>query len=105
MSALFSDLLGVLPSDPELSEGEREMLRQLSAPGGPLWKIVKSALDYADHMKDHIVAVELVEPEQIGMARQLQLKRTAALDFLKWFVQCYASTPQSGQARRNDFNG
>lgn len=97
MSDLFSDLLRALPSDPELSEGEREMLRQLSAPGGPLWKIVKSALDYADHMKDHIVAVELVGRDQVGMARQLQLKRAAALDFLKWFVQCYASTPQVGK--------
>lgn len=92
---LFEDLRRALPVDPNLTEGERVQLRHLSLRDGPLWKIVKSGLDYAEHMKDHIAAVELVGPEQIQEARQLQLKREAALSFLRWFVQCYASAPMA----------
>lgn len=90
--SVFSDLSPRLPSDPLLEGSEKQALMAMSQRGGPLWKIVKSALDHAEHMKDHIAAIPLTGQENVDQARQLQLSREAALNFLKWFVQCYDTT-------------
>lgn len=102
---LFQELANKLPEDPQLSEQEKALLRQLSENGGPLWKIVKSSLDYANHMRDHIAAIELVGAEKVEMARQLQLKRAAAIQFLTWFVQTYAPPPSTGNLKKDNSNG
>lgn len=100
----FAELANKLPDDPQLTQPEKDILLQLSEHGGPLWKIVKSSLDYANHMRDHIAAIELVGPAQIELARQLQLKRQAALAYLTWFVQSYAPPPAVGK-KKEQVNG
>lgn len=96
--SVFADLTPTLPQDPQLDMQERQALMHMSGAGGPLWKIVKSALDFAEHMKDHIAAIPLTSQENVDQARQLQLSREAALNFLKWFVQCY-DIPLTGALR------
>lgn len=91
---VFADLSVPLPSDPMLEVQEKQALMHMSGQDGPLWKIVKSALDHAEHMKDHIAAIPLTSKENVDKARQLQLSREAALNFLRWFVQCYDLTPR-----------
>lgn len=98
----FSELANKLPEDPQLTVQEKDVLMQLSEVGGPLWKIVKSSLDYANHMRDHIAAIDLVGTENVEAARQLQLRRAAAIHFLTWFVQTYAPPPVLGILKKED---
>lgn len=83
-----------LPEQPNLTEDERRMLRDMCQPGAPLWKVLKSAFDFAQHMRDYVAETPLVSPEQITLARQHQLRRQAALDFLKWVAECTQQQPK-----------
>lgn len=74
---------------PQLDDAEMETLRRLSAPGQPLFKIFKSVLDYDVSMRETIASAPLDTDEGVRLARQLQLKRQATLDFVKWFIQLY----------------
>lgn len=87
---------------PQLTETERLELRALAEPGRPLGKIIAGALDYADHMKDHIVSAPLVEgSEDLKLARQLQLQREAALSFLQWMTVILDTPVQPQQQDTN----
>lgn len=94
---LFADLRKRLPSDPNLMEAEREQLRFLSANEGPLYKLVKSAYEHAEFLKETIASIPLTTPDNIAAARDLQVQMNSAKLFLAWFVQCYALPPQQPQ--------
>lgn len=85
-----------LPRDPQLTSEERDQLKRMCQPGAPLFKILQSALDYADHLKDHIAEAELCEGHpDLPLARQLQLKRKAILSFLDYLaVQIHGPAKQ-----------
>lgn len=83
-----------LPRQPDLTEDERRMLRDMCQPGAPLWKVLKSAFDFAQHMRDYVAEIPLVSPEQVALARQHQLRREAALNFLKWVAECTQQQPK-----------
>lgn len=95
---LFSELEKVrsTPDDPQLTEEDKQILQRHVEYGQPLYKVLKSALDYADYLKEHIVAAQLVagHPE-LEQARQLQLKRVAILEFLDFLSKCIRPTPSS----------
>lgn len=82
---LLAHALTLVPADPQLTEAERHELQLSIQPGRPWYKVLKTSLDYAEHLKDHIVQAELVagSPDLV-QARQLQLKRRAVLDFLDY---------------------
>ena len=84
----------IYPEDPNLSAEERKWLAQACQPGMPMWKVLKSAFDFAEHLRDHIAATPLTSEEQIRSARQLQTQREAALNFLKWVALCAQQQPE-----------
>jgi hypothetical protein len=92
---LLAAILETMPADPQLTPQDKGVLMELCQQGGPLWKILKSALDYANHMRNHIAACPLDTPEGCHEARQLQLKRDAALNFMKWLVTAIQGAPAS----------
>lgn len=101
---LFIELANSMPEDPQLTDAERNELLRLCQPGNPLWKIVKSSVDYANHMRDHIAAIPLVTAEDIASARQLQLRREAALAHVKWMAQVIQGSgpkPRNGKGQDN----
>lgn len=76
--------------DVQLLDVDKEQLRALSREGGPLYKIFKQTLDYCDQLAQYIVALDLNSEEGLKSARQLQLERTASLNYVKWFIQQFA---------------
>lgn len=76
------------PLAPSLSDEERLWLLQSMQPGMPLNKVLKSAFDFAQHLRDYVAQQPLNTEAGIASARQYQLQREAALNFLKWVAQC-----------------
>lgn len=93
MDELRKSLASPLPKDPELTEHELQVLRAMAQPGGPLYKIFKSLIDYSDHLRDHIAEADLSQPEAVKQARQLQLKRGAARENVAWILSQIQRTP------------
>lgn len=87
-----------------LDDTEKAQLRALSRPGGPLYKILQGSLDYAAEMKEIIASAPLDTPEGVELARQLQRKRNATLDYVRWFVEQY-DDPASRKQQKDTSRG
>lgn len=61
-----------IPDVPGLSNTERAMLRGLAEPGGPLWKIVRSMVDYGDGLKQALVTADFDNPGEQAAIRKVQ---------------------------------
>ncbi|WCD44086.1 hypothetical protein Kuura_008 [Caulobacter phage Kuura] len=85
--------VNMVPRDPELTREEKQAVGRMCVPGAPIWKILKSAVDNAEHLRDHIAALDLSDPAELALARQLQLRRKAALDFLVFFARATQTSP------------
>lgn len=62
----------------DLDEAEKALLIPMAEPGAPLWKIIKSMVDYADQLKIALVEADLTDPVQINAARKVQATIVAA---------------------------
>jgi hypothetical protein len=81
-----------------LSETEKYELREMAREGRPLYKILKSTLDFADVLKETIASAPLHTQEGVELARQLQLKRNASLEYVQWLVEQFDdSSPRNKQ--------
>lgn len=76
--------------NPHLSQDEKNELLSLSREGRPLYKILKSSLDWVDEMGQYILALDIESEAGLALARQLQSQRRSVLNYAKWFVQQYA---------------
>lgn len=101
--ALRAQLRGLTALNPQLLDVEKEELRMMALEGRPLYKIVKSAVDYADERMHTIASTPLRTPEGVELALQLQLERNAMLNVIQWFVSQF-DDPQRVQ-RKEPSNG
>ena len=102
---LRQQLAGKFPSNANLMDAEKEELRLMAQEGRPLYKILKSALDHADALRDTIAQTPLHTEEGLALARQLQLRRTATLDLLKWMVEQFDDPLFRAQRTKGHSNG
>ncbi len=102
--ALLKQLDGLRARNVHLLDVEKEELRAMASEGRPLWKILKTTLDYADERMQHIASADLRTKEGLASARQLQLERNAALNFTRWFVEQFDGRNQA-QRKKDLPNG
>lgn len=85
-----------------LTNGERAMLRPLAEPGGPLWKIFRSMLDYGDGLRESLVSADLLNPEEVNRARKVQAVVIAVDWTLETFKQALVDVPVGPQTEETD---
>lgn len=56
----------------DLTNGEREQLRALAEPGGPLWKIIRSMLDYGESLTQSLITANLLDAGELQRAQKVQ---------------------------------
>ncbi len=100
---LQRQLRGLQALNPQLLDVEKQELRLMAQEGRPLYKIIKSAVDYADERMHTIAGTSLATEEGVALARQLQLERNAMLNVIKWLVTNF-DDPQRVQ-RKEPSNG
>lgn len=61
-----------IPEVPGLSNTERAMLRGLAEPGGALWKIMRSMIDYGEGLRDSLATADFDNPAQQAAIRKVQ---------------------------------
>ena len=83
-----------VPRDPGLTKEERQAVARMCVPGAPVWKILRAAVDSAQHLRDHIAELDLGDPDKARLARELQLRRRAALDLLAFFAASVQLPPE-----------
>jgi len=93
------------PNEPLLHDSEKLQLRELLQPGAALHKIVRETVDYSDKLGQYILSLDLSDPDQAKLAGQLQRRRAAGLDFVKWFVQVISDPSQQATHMKEFSNG
>jgi len=71
--AAFDDV----PVPEDLTNGERAILRDMLEPGNPLWKIMRSMLDYREGLKQGLLGTDLTNQKDIEAARKVQATAVA----------------------------
>jgi hypothetical protein len=61
-----------IPEVPGLSNTERAILRGLAEPGGALWKIMRSMVDYGEGLKQALMSADFDNPAQQAAIRKVQ---------------------------------
>lgn len=57
--------------EPNLNPEQQGLLREMGQEGGPLWEIQKSLLDYMGFLKDNLARVNLNDPNELKIAREI----------------------------------
>lgn len=74
-----------IPEPQDLSNTEREILRGLAEPGGGLWKILRSMVDYGEGLKQALVAADFSDEAQMSQARKVQ----ATIVACQWVTETF----------------
>lgn len=67
---------------PDLSPTEQQILRDFAKPGGPIYKVMRSFVDYMKSLDLEISSTLVASPEAIARVRDLQVMR----GMIKWQV-------------------
>lgn len=68
----LAGLKAEIPVIEDLSNTERALLRSLAEPGNPLWKILRSLIDYRDGLTQSLLTIDFGSTEMIETGRKIQ---------------------------------
>lgn len=77
--------LETIPLPEDLGDGEKELLRSLTEPGMPLWKIFRSMLDYREGLKEAVINADDDDDAQKAAIR----KTKAAIVAIDWTITTF----------------
>lgn len=84
-----------IPEVPGLSNTERAMLRGLAEPGAPLWKIMRSMVDYGEGLKQALVTADFDDPAQQAAIRKVQAAYVAVQWVQSTFEAALTDVPEA----------
>lgn len=83
-----------IPEVPALSNTERAMLRGLAEPGAPLWKIMRSMIDYGESLKQALMVADFDDPSQVAALRKVQATYVAITWVQTTFENALTDVPE-----------
>lgn len=96
----FKELEVEVPQVPDLGNTEKEILRGLAEPGGPLWKIMRRMRAYGEGLKEALATADLDDPAAIRAVKKIQ----ATIAAVAWVEATFESalTPGPEQEEKTD---
>ena len=98
----FSGDSSEIPNPETLSNTERAMLREMAQPGGPLWKVFRSMVDFGEGLSQSLIGSDLLDPQQVNAARKTQATIIAVAWVMETFEQALTDQPVSQEEKQDE---
>lgn len=98
----FEQLEVEIPEVDDLGNAEKEILRGLAEPGGPLWKIMRRMTSYGEELKQSLITVDLDDPDQVRAVRKVQATIIAIAWVHSTFEQALQTVPTERKGEEDE---